>query len=228
MEMTTVTGDNCQSKRVEKRVFDHCGGESGIRTHGTVSRTHAFQACALSHSAISPDGLSLQGRGNFCKGAWAGRMKFTQLIELSPKIVASVGASTSRFRTVEPKTGPPQRLRIATVQHAKRGMTIDRMLVFSIFMSVIAAGNARPAMAQTCTRQGLDVSCDDGRQGILSGDAHHLGRWHAVEPGVAAFKHHHRQQLIDDRRTGRIVPLDNPSAPDKARCPVLDGVSYSY
>jgi hypothetical protein len=34
------------------------GGESGIRTHGTVSRTHAFQACALSHSAISPDGLS--------------------------------------------------------------------------------------------------------------------------------------------------------------------------
>jgi hypothetical protein len=34
------------------------GGESGIRTHGTVSRTHAFQACALSHSAISPDRLS--------------------------------------------------------------------------------------------------------------------------------------------------------------------------
>jgi hypothetical protein len=38
----------------------HClnGGESGIRTHGTVSRTHAFQACALSHSAISPDAFS--------------------------------------------------------------------------------------------------------------------------------------------------------------------------
>jgi hypothetical protein len=36
----------------------HHGGESGIRTHGTVSRTHAFQACALSHSAISPDALS--------------------------------------------------------------------------------------------------------------------------------------------------------------------------
>jgi hypothetical protein len=38
--------------------FGEAGGESGIRTHGTVSRTHAFQACALSHSAISPDGLS--------------------------------------------------------------------------------------------------------------------------------------------------------------------------
>jgi hypothetical protein len=34
------------------------GGESGIRTHGTLSRTHAFQACALSHSAISPGGSS--------------------------------------------------------------------------------------------------------------------------------------------------------------------------
>ena len=32
------------------------GGESGIRTHGTLSRTHAFQACALSRSAISPSG----------------------------------------------------------------------------------------------------------------------------------------------------------------------------
>ena len=30
------------------------GGESGIRTHDTVSRIHAFQACALSHSAIPP------------------------------------------------------------------------------------------------------------------------------------------------------------------------------
>src|ERR1700743_75225 len=32
------------------------GGESGIRTHGTLSRTHAFQACALNRSAISPAG----------------------------------------------------------------------------------------------------------------------------------------------------------------------------
>src|ERR1043165_3556143 len=34
------------------------GGEGGIRTHGTLSRTHAFQACALSHSATSPVGPS--------------------------------------------------------------------------------------------------------------------------------------------------------------------------
>ncbi len=30
------------------------GGESGIRTHGGVSPTHAFQACSFSHSDISP------------------------------------------------------------------------------------------------------------------------------------------------------------------------------
>jgi hypothetical protein len=32
------------------------GGESGIRTHVRVSPKHAFQACAFSHSAISPTG----------------------------------------------------------------------------------------------------------------------------------------------------------------------------
>ena len=32
------------------------GGETGIRTLGTLSSTHAFQACAFSHSAISPSG----------------------------------------------------------------------------------------------------------------------------------------------------------------------------
>ena len=31
------------------------GGEGGIRTHDTVSRIHAFQASAFSHSATSPD-----------------------------------------------------------------------------------------------------------------------------------------------------------------------------
>src|SRR4029450_10595560 len=30
------------------------GGESGIRTHGRVSPTHAFPACSFNHSDISP------------------------------------------------------------------------------------------------------------------------------------------------------------------------------
>ena len=30
------------------------GGQGGIRTHGTISRTHAFQACSLNHSDTCP------------------------------------------------------------------------------------------------------------------------------------------------------------------------------
>src|ERR1700728_873675 len=52
--------------------FGQGGGESGIRTHGTVSRTHAFQACALSHSAISPKRPSLGGARGFLQGTPAG------------------------------------------------------------------------------------------------------------------------------------------------------------
>ncbi len=52
--------DVCQGERigdfvnVSNMLVHSRGGESGIRTHGTLARTHAFQACALSHSAISP------------------------------------------------------------------------------------------------------------------------------------------------------------------------------
>src|SRR5690606_21018607 len=43
------------------------GGERGIRTLDTVSRIHAFQACAFNHSATSPQGqwtLILIARGS--------------------------------------------------------------------------------------------------------------------------------------------------------------------
>ena len=53
-----------------------CGGESGIRTHGTVSRTHAFQACALSHSAISPDALSWRAKAIFASKCDSTPVKF--------------------------------------------------------------------------------------------------------------------------------------------------------
>src|SRR6186997_3242209 len=36
-------------------IAEEGGGGSGIRTHVTVSRKHAFQACAFSHSATPPD-----------------------------------------------------------------------------------------------------------------------------------------------------------------------------
>ena len=58
-------------QRPRTLIQDAPGGEGGIRTHGTLSRTHAFQACALNHSATSPlerpfDG----GRGLFQVKRW--------------------------------------------------------------------------------------------------------------------------------------------------------------
>ena len=112
-------------------------------------------------------------------------------------------------------------------------MTIDRALIFSILISAIVGGGARPALAQVCTHQGIDVSCDDGRRGMLSGDAI---IW--ADGTRSSLTSPHPSVIIGNKSSvivgqgvfvgqGKgVVPLDNPSAPAKARCPVLDGVSY--
>ena len=114
-------------------------------------------------------------------------------------------------------------------------MNIPRTLLFSLLMSATAAGAAGPAMAQTCTRQGVDVSCDDGRRGIFAGEAI---IW--ADGSRSSLASPHPSVIIGNKSSvivgpgvfvgqGKgMVPLDNPSAPNKARCPVLDGVSYCY
>ena len=112
-------------------------------------------------------------------------------------------------------------------------MTIHRALAFSVLTSALLAGGTAPGLAQACTRQGTDVSCDD--HGIFSGQAiiwadgtrssltspHPsviIGNKSSVVVGQGVFVGH----------GNGVVPLENPSAPDKARCPVLDGVAYCY
>ncbi|HEX9468124.1 MAG TPA: hypothetical protein VF957_01145 [Bradyrhizobium sp.] len=114
-------------------------------------------------------------------------------------------------------------------------MTIDRALVFAILMSAVSAAGAGGALAQTCTRQGTDVNCDDGKRGISSGDAI---IW--ADGTRSSLASPHPSVIIGNKSSvivgqgvfvgqGKgVVPLDNPSAPDKARCPVLDGVAYCY
>jgi hypothetical protein len=114
-------------------------------------------------------------------------------------------------------------------------MTIDRALLVSVLISAISTAGAGSALAQACTRQGTDVSCDDGRRGIYAGDAiiwadgtrsslaspHPsviIGNKSSVIVGQGVFVGHGKG----------VVPLDNPSAPEKARCPILDGVAYCY
>jgi hypothetical protein len=114
-------------------------------------------------------------------------------------------------------------------------MTIDQRLVFAILVLAISADGAGTALAQSCTRQGIDTTCDDGRRGILSGDA-------IIWPDGtrSSLTSPHPSVIIGNKSSvivgqgvfvgqGKgVVPLDNPSAPNKARCPVLDGVAYCY
>jgi hypothetical protein len=110
-----------------------------------------------------------------------------------------------------------------------------RALVFSILISAAALAAASPAEARNCTRQGNDVTCDDGSRGIFTGDA-------IIWPdGTRAnLASPHPSVIIGNKSSvvvgkgvfvgsGKgVVPLDNPSDPNKARCTVLDGVSYCY
>ena len=116
-------------------------------------------------------------------------------------------------------------------------MIIARTLQFSVLLSVLAIGTAAPALAQSCTRQGVDVTCDDGRRGVFSNDAivwadgtqSRLASPHpsviignkssvVIGPGVFA----------GSGKGNGMVPMENPSAPNKARCPILDGVAYCF
>ena len=114
-------------------------------------------------------------------------------------------------------------------------MTTPRALIVSILMSASAALGAGPALAQACTRQGLDVACDDGKRGVLSGDTI---IW--ADGTRSSLTSPHPSVIIGNKSSvvvgpgvfvgkGKgVVPMENPSAPHKARCAVLDGVSYCY
>ncbi len=114
-------------------------------------------------------------------------------------------------------------------------MMISRALLLSLSIVAVAASAASAAMAQACTRQGADASCDDGRRGIFAGDAI---IW--ADGSRSSLASPHPSVIIGNKSSvivgpgvfvgqGKgVVPLDNPSAPNKARCPVLDGVSYCY
>ena len=111
-------------------------------------------------------------------------------------------------------------------------MIIDRALVLAISIFIIGATWTGPAMAQACTRDGPVVMCNDGRRGLLSGDA-------IVWPdGTRSSLTPHPSVIIGNKASvvvgqgvfvgqGKgMVPLDNPSAPNKMRCATLDGASY--
>jgi hypothetical protein len=110
-------------------------------------------------------------------------------------------------------------------------MTIHR--AFALLLLITALGSAGPGRAQTCTRQGVDVICDDGRHGIFSGDTI---TW--ADGTRSSLASPHPSVIIGNKSSvivgpgvfvgqgNGVVPMENPSA--QTRCPVLDGVSYCY
>jgi hypothetical protein len=115
-------------------------------------------------------------------------------------------------------------------------MIITRTLLLSVLIATFAGAAASPAMAQACTRQGSDVSCDDGRRGIFAGDSI---VW--ADGSKSRLASPHPSVIIGNKSSvvigpgvfagngkGGSVPMENPSAPSKARCPILDGVSYCF
>ncbi|WP_439372532.1 hypothetical protein [Bradyrhizobium sp. DASA03120] len=113
-------------------------------------------------------------------------------------------------------------------------MTIRKTIAALGLISALGSAFAMPAGAQVCTRQGVDVSCDDGRRGVLSGDA-------ILWPdGTRSSSTPHQSVIIGNKSSihvgpgvyvGRgkgVVPMDDPNAPNKRRCAILEGVSYCY
>jgi hypothetical protein len=142
--------------------------------------------------------------------------------------------SGGSLRTIdEPDTGNRQPLQVPHFgTDGERDMTLYRALGLAGLVVAASTAFCPEAMAQACTRNGPDVTCDDGRHGILSGDvilwpdgsrsslvphpSVTIGNKSSVVVGQGVFVGHGKG----------VVPLDNPSSPYKARCAVLDGVSY--
>jgi hypothetical protein len=123
---------------------------------------------------------------------------------------------------------------ILAPQSLEAGLMITRTLLLPVLIATFAGAAAGPAMAQACTRQGVDVSCDDGRRGIFAGDSI---VW--ADGSKSRLASPHPSVIIGNKSSvvigpgvfagngkGGHVPMENPSAPSKARCPVLEGVAY--
>jgi hypothetical protein len=113
-------------------------------------------------------------------------------------------------------------------------MTTGRTLKLAILLHTIIMGYADRAVAQACSHEGPVVTCDDGRHGLLSGDA-------IIWPdGTRSSLSPHPSVIIGNKSSVKVgpgvfvgqgkgaVPLDDPNAPNKTRCAILDGVSYCY
>jgi hypothetical protein len=96
--------------------------------------------------------------------------------------------------------------------------------------------SASPALAQSCTRNGTVVTCNDGRSGMFDGQSI---IWPDGTKSSAASQHPSviignkssvqvGPGVMVGRGQGGSVPLDNPNSAYKKNCAILEGVSYCH
>ena len=110
---------------------------------------------------------------------------------------------------------------------------MHRTLLLFTALASLSLASVDPASAQACKREGTSVICEDGRQGILSDTAIIWSdgtRSHSATP--------HPSVIIGNKSSVRVgqgvfvgtgkgsMPLDDPNAPNKTRCAIVEGVSY--
>jgi hypothetical protein len=114
-------------------------------------------------------------------------------------------------------------------------MSTKRRTAIAAVTCLVAIGCAAAAMAQNCTRQGNDVTCDDGKHGVFTGDAivwpdgtkSSLASPHpSVIIGNKASVIVGKGVMVGSGSGKGMVPMENPSA--QTSCPKLDGVAYCY
>jgi hypothetical protein len=113
-------------------------------------------------------------------------------------------------------------------------MTTPHAAALALMIVVSLTAGAAPAQAQNCTRQGADVTCDDGRHGIFEGNAILWpdGTHSRPSPNPSVIIANKSSVVVGKgvfvgQGTG-VVPLDDPSAPNKTRCAILDSIPYCY
>ena len=112
-------------------------------------------------------------------------------------------------------------------------MNVKHKAASALMAAAISLACALPSMAQTCTRQGNDVTCDDGKRGIFADDAIIWAdgtRSSLTSPHPSVIIGNKSSVIVGQGvmvgRGSGSVPMENPSA--QTRCPVLDGVAYCY
>jgi hypothetical protein len=134
---------------------------------------------------------------------------------------------------VEPESACRRRCSDGKSHRVEGGIMVRALAV--VIVASIVAGSAGAVLAQSCTRPGVDVTCDDGRRGVFSGDAIIWSdgtRSNLASPHPSVIVGNKSSVVVGQgvfigKGTG-VVPMENPSDPRRARCPVLDGVAYCY